>query len=244
MPLRDHFRPPTGRYASWEGFHGQWPAMMVQHLNRTLPAGFSAEPRVRLGTFFEIDVGTVERDEAGPPGAVSDNGGGTATATWAPPQPTLTVETDLSEQYEYEVRVYDLEFGRRLVAAIEIVSPANKDRPEHRRAFVAKTAALLQQGVCVSVVDLVTVRHFNLYADLLDLIERSDPSLGTDPPPVYAATCRGRKAGRRPVLDTWFHALAVGRPLPTLPVWLSDDAGVLLDLEASYEETCRALRIP
>jgi hypothetical protein len=35
------------------------------------------------------------------------------------------------------------------VAAIEIVSPANKDRPEHRRKFVAKCAALLQQGVSV-----------------------------------------------------------------------------------------------
>ena len=31
-----------------------------------------------------------------------------------------------------------------LVAAIEIVSPSNKDRPESRRAFVAKVAALLK----------------------------------------------------------------------------------------------------
>jgi hypothetical protein len=31
--------------------------------------------------------------------------------------------------------------------------------------------------------------------------------------------------------------------LPTLPVWLRDDLAVSLDLEASYEETCRTLRI-
>jgi hypothetical protein len=52
--------------------------------------------------------------------------------------------------------VYDQRRGRHLVAAVEIVSPANKDRPENRRAFVTKGAALLQQGVCVSLVDLVT----------------------------------------------------------------------------------------
>ena len=38
---------------------------------------------------------------------------------------------------EYEVRVYDEKRHCRLVAAVEIVSPANKDRPEHRHAFVA-----------------------------------------------------------------------------------------------------------
>ena len=29
MPLRDHFRPPLADRRSWEGFHGQWPAMIV-----------------------------------------------------------------------------------------------------------------------------------------------------------------------------------------------------------------------
>ena len=90
--------------------------------------------------------------------ARGDNGGGVATAVWAPPRPTLAVATDLPALDEYEVRVYDTKIGRRLVAAVEIVSPANKDRPEHRRAFVAKCAALLQNRVCVAIVDLVTTR--------------------------------------------------------------------------------------
>jgi hypothetical protein len=34
-----------------------------------------------------------------------------------------------------------------------------------------------------------------------------------------------------------------GRPLPPLPIWLDVDLGVTLDLEASYEDTCRVLRI-
>jgi hypothetical protein len=51
MPLRDHFRPPVSQHASWEGFHGQWPAMIVQQLNPVLPDGYMAEPRVHLGPY-------------------------------------------------------------------------------------------------------------------------------------------------------------------------------------------------
>ena len=52
-----------------------------------------------------------------------------------------------------------------------------------------------------------------------------------------------RNVGRQTNLDTWSHPLAVGQPLPSLPVWLSDTQTVSLDLEVSYEETCRVLRI-
>jgi hypothetical protein len=244
MPLRDHFRPPVWTQASWEGFHGGWPMTMVQQLSRVLPPEFTAEPRVHLGSYFEIDVCAYEQEEQGPvAGTAPNESGGMATATLAPPEPTLVLETDLGEQYEYEVLVYDQSRGRILVAAVEIVSPANKDRPENRRAFVAKCAALLQKHVCVSIVDLVTTRQFNLFADLLDLIGQRDSAFGTEPPPIYAATCRGRKVGQRPRLEIWAYPLAVGSPLPTLPIWLSDDLPVLLDLETSYEEACRALRI-
>lgn len=47
----------------------------------------------------------------------------------------------------------------------------------------------------------------------------------------------------RPVLDTWFYPMAIGEPLPTIPIRLHGDLGVFLDLEASYEETCHVLRI-
>ena len=243
MPLRDHFRPPATQYASWQGFHALWPGIMVQQLARVLPAQYTAEPRAQLGTFYEIDIGTFEREDF-PEVPVNGNGGAVATLPWAPPQPTLTVESDLTEQYEYAVHVYDLTEGRRLVAAVEIVSPANKDRPEHRGAIIAKMATLLQQGVCVSVVDLVTLRQFNLYAELLELIGHTDPALGAEPPPLYAATLRHRKAGERSLLDSWYHPLAVGSSLPKLPIWLSETDGVMLDLDTTtYDETCRTLRI-
>jgi hypothetical protein len=210
-----------------------------------LPDDYTAEPRVHLGSYFEIDVSAYEDETPKKPRSSEHaNTGGVATATSAPPEPTLTLDVDLDEQYEYEVLVYDQSRGRRLVAAVEIVSPANKDRRENRRAFVTKCAALLQQGVCVSIVDLVTTRNFNLYCDMLAVHDRSDPAFAPNPPSIYAVTCRFRRIERSPKLETWAYPLAVGRPFPNLPVWLSDDLHVSLELEASYEETCRVLRIP
>jgi len=164
MPLRDHFRPPLDNRSSWDGFHGGWPMMIVAGLSRKLPHRYIAAPHIDLGSLIEIDVSTHEEDEAASPasGRGGDGGTGVATAVWAPPRPTLAVATDLPTLDEYEVRVYDTKRGRRLVAAVKIVSPANKDRPEHRRAFVAKCAALLQNHVRVAIVDLVTTRTFNL----------------------------------------------------------------------------------
>ncbi len=246
MPLRDHFRPPVSKRSSWEGFHALWPGLMVQQLVGQLPEGYVAEPRVHLGSYFEIDVCTFREgtgDEADTT-AEHDPNGEVATATWTPPAPSLTLDADIPEPYAYEVHVLDVERDRQLVAAVEIVSPANKDRPDSRQVFVAKCAGLLQQGVCVSIVDLVTVRHFNLYTELLALIDRSDPAFSPDPPPIYAVTCRKWKGSHTTRLQSWAFPLAVGQPLPTLPIWLTQTYAVSLDLEATYEETCRVLRIP
>jgi len=238
-------QPPLDDRRSWEELHGGWPMMLVATLSRKLPPRYVAGPRVHLGAYFEIDVASFEVEE--PSGLASEGDaedGGVASAVWAPPQPTLAVTTDLPDQDEYEVRVYDTKHQRRLVAAVEIVSPANKDRPDHRGVFVAKCAALLRQHVSVAIVDVVTTRQFNLYRDLLDLIGQADPSLAPVAPPIYASACRWRREGNLPRLETWAHPLAVGQPLPTLPLWLADNLAVPLELEASYEETCRILRIP
>jgi hypothetical protein len=102
---------------------------------------------------------------------------------------------------------------------------------------------VLRQDVCLSIIDLVTIRQFNFYTELLALVHRRDPAFSPPVPPIYAVTCRKRQVGRQTKLDTWSFPLAVGRPLPSLPVWLSEALTVTLDLEASYEETCRVLRI-
>lgn len=238
MPLRDHFRPPVSSRHSWDELHGMWPATIVQRLY-PLPPGYTAAPKVHLGKAFETDISAYEQDDA-PSGGT----GGGGTAVWAAPAPTLTLETEVAEQDEYEVRIYDERYGRRLVAAIEIVSPANKDRPEHRQAFAVKAAALVQQGVAVTIVDVVTVRQFNLYADVLDLQGHTDPAMEAESTHLYAATMRIRTPLRgRPKLDTWFTPLVIGQPLPVVPLWLADDLAVRLDLEPTYEDACRVLSI-
>ncbi len=243
MPLRDHFRPPVSENSNWEGFHGQWPAIIVHRLRKSLPTGYVAEPRVHLGAMAEIDIAAFEKDEI-QASTADDGGGGTAVAVWAPAAPSIAVAARLPEQYEYAVHIYDTAKSRRLVAAIEIVSPANKDRPDNRSAFVSKCSALIQQGVAVSIVDVVTTKHFNLYLDLLETDGHTDPTLGDPPPYLYATSCRGLKRVRKkPLLQAWSHRLEVGQPLPTLPLWLDVDRVVPLDLEASYEQACYDLSI-
>ncbi len=244
MPLRDHFRPPLDTVTSWEEFHAGWPMVIVQQLRKRLPPGYVAGPRVHAGSQMEVDVATFETGRVASSFDANGSDGGVATAVWAPAAPSVAVETELPDYDEYEVRVYDARRGRRLVAAVEIVSPRNQDRPESRNAFVGKCAALLRAGVAVSIVDLVTVRQFNLYADLMAFIGQRDATFGDEPPPLYAASCRWLPRGERAVLETWSHGLAVGQPLPTLPLWLRDGLAVPLDLEQSYEQACDDLSIP
>ncbi|MHC5539346.1 DUF4058 family protein [Singulisphaera rosea] len=243
MPLRDHFRPPLDLTTSWEGLHGQWPAVIVQQLRKRLPAGYVAEPRVHTGSQFEIDVAAFENDVAPRLSGLIEGNGGAPTVGWAPSQPTVMVETKLPDNDEYEVRIFDTRRGRHLVAAIEIVSPANKDRPEHRNIFVAKCLSLLQNGVAVSIVDLVTVKQFNLYSDLMATIGHADPTLVDPELHIYAASCRWIRQNKRTLLQAWSHVLLLGEPLPTLPLWLSQDLVVPLDLEQSYEQACNDLWI-
>ncbi len=242
MPLRDHFRSPVNDTHSWDEVHGQWPGEIVRNLFTILPPGFRAAPKVYLGSSFEVDVSTYESDEQAAR-AVADSGADT-TATLTALSPTFTAKAYLADQDEYEVRIYDTERNRRLVAAIEIVSPSNKDRPDTRDLFVGKVVALLQQDVCVSLVDLVSIRQANLYAELLARLGESDPHLAPTPPHLYAVTLCFRKPPRsRPLFDAWFYPMTVGDPLPTLPIWLSPDLRVMLPLETSYQETCRLLGI-
>ena len=142
MPLRDHFRPPVSKRASWEGFLGQWPAMIVQQLNPVLPDGYTAEPRVHLGPYFEIDVTAFERAQPQPAATAAADGGGVATASWSATRPLLDVEADWPDQYEYEVLIFDQERDRRLVAPPRRVRHAVSPGPIRPSSSVAGTATV------------------------------------------------------------------------------------------------------
>ena len=56
MPLRDHFRPPDMRLASWEEVHGFWAGMITLRLNDILPSESRSGVNLQRGT----PVGTEE----------------------------------------------------------------------------------------------------------------------------------------------------------------------------------------
>ncbi len=90
--------------------------------------------------------------------------GPTATLTleaWAPPVPALTIPAVFPD--EIEVQIFGSPTGAHLVAAIELVSPGNKDRSVARRAFAAKCSSYLQLGIGLIIVDVVTERLANLH---------------------------------------------------------------------------------
>lgn len=154
--------------------------------------------------------------------------------------PAIMIDDEQPNNYEYEVQIREARGSRRLVAVVEIVSPANKDHPRHRRAFVTKCEALLRSRVSVAIIDVVTDRHANLYADLLDILGQTPAG---DVGSLSATVCRFREREEGLRFETWENTLVVGDPLPTLPLWLTDDFAVPLDLERTYEATCQALRI-
>lgn len=241
MPLRDHFHSPISRTFAWEGFHSTWPGMLVGRVRRLLPPGYIAEPRARMGQYFELDIGAFEHETV--VSDVSDGNRGAATSSQTIADPTVSANIDIGDQHEYEVLIYDTEREKTLVAAVEFVSPGNKDRAEHRQAFIAKCSALLQQNVSVAIVDVVTDRNGNLYAELLSELGVIDSTLGAEPPSLYAASCRTRTNKHRNHFDAWAYPVLLGQSLPALPLWYAPDRAVTLDLEGSYEDTCQLLGI-
>jgi hypothetical protein len=249
MPLLDHFHPPLSAQRHWESFHGRWIAALADALNLGgLPAGYFAEMQVTIGGRLEVDVASMEgqANGAGPsPGAASPSAGGVATAVapaWAPPRPSLVLPAVFPD--ELEVLVFSGEGGPTLVGAIELVSPRNKDRPEARRTFAAKCAAYLQQGIGLVVVDVVTSRRANLHDEVVDLMRHPEQLRFPGQPDLYAAAYRPVRRAAGDQIDVWPVPLALGQPLPALPLYLRGvDAPVRVDLEASYTEARQRSRL-
>jgi hypothetical protein len=246
MPLRDHFHPPISLRKGWAGVHHSWAVTIVQRLNGSiLTPEFESEPEVHAGTAISIDVATYEEGGERSPFGTNGNGGGVATAEWvfAAPVVTLTGPVAFTDPDLFEVQVYKQSGGLKLVAAIELVSPANKDRPAHRRAFATKVASYLQQGVSVVTVDVVTERLANLHDDLVELLHLPDHFDWQSLTGLSAVVYRVVKVNDQPRLDVWPYELTLGAELPIVPLWLEPDLSVPLELELTYTSACESLRI-
>jgi hypothetical protein len=238
MPLLDHFHPPLFPHRSWESFHGFWIAHLAGSFNmRPNRYGFLAEANVHIGITIAADVAAFEEDT--PTGERPNGAVAMATEVWAPPQPPLVVPVDFVGLETFEIRIYDQERARTLVAAVELVSPGNKDRPESRRAFLDKCATYLREGISVVVVDIVTSRRHNFHAALMELLNCDEAAVRAVDSDLYAVAYRVHLVGQRTQLDAWPAALALGAPLPTMPLWLTQSLCVPLDLEAGYQAACR-----
>jgi hypothetical protein len=218
MPLLDHFHPPLSEERHWEGFHSKWANVLVDELNEgLLPPGYFAEPHVRQGAHVEIDSG------------------------WTPPAANFVMPVVFPDTFE--VQIIQTESGPTLVAAIELISPSNKDGRENRRAFALKCASYLCQGVSLIMVDIVTSRHANLHDEVMRLLPDRDAFLFPSSPWLYATAYRPIRRGETEQIDIWLTSLTLGQPLPILPLALSGELCLPINLETTYLDACRKLRL-
>lgn len=241
MPLLDHFHPPLYPHHHWESFHSNWATRIADGIAPLLPPEFQVEEYTHAGPGFEIDVATYEEQTPSPGGAAGPALATRAAPAYAPPVPDGTLPAAFPDTFE--VRVFNTTAGLTLVAVIELVSPGNKDRPAERRAFVAKCASYLAQGVSLIVVDVVTNRRANLHNDVMRLMEAAPDLDFPEDVTLYAVAYRPVRRAEREEIDVWLRRLALGAPLPTLPLRLTGDLFVAVDLEAAYQEACRRRRL-
>jgi hypothetical protein len=245
MSLRDHFQPPLSVRRAWESFHTQWASSIAAQLNARLPRRFFAEVQTHLGSQVEADVAEFESlDESLDESEVTpddEEGGGVAVAVWAPPVATLTMPAVFPDDVEVYVR--DELFDARVVAVVELVSPGNKDRPENRLAFAAKSAAYLERGIGLVTVDIVTNRHFNLHNELVPLLGLDSTYAMDESVTLYAVAYRPIRRGVTNLIEAWPVALAIGALIPVLPLSLKRFRPVPLDLQAAYEDAIHRSRL-
>jgi sugar/nucleoside kinase (ribokinase family) len=240
MPLLDHFHPPLAPRRHWESFHVNWAGAIADALNETLlPEGYFAEEHAQLGPMVEIDVATFADAERS-----AQRAGGTVAViprTWAPPAPSMVMPCAFPDAFE--VLVFESEGGARLVAAIELVSPGNKDREAHRRAFAIKCASYLCRGVGLIVIDIVTSRRANLHAEIVRTLGQGDAFALAEETLLYGIAYRPIVREEQSQIEMWPSPLEIGRPLPVLPLALNAEVLLPIDLEATYTIACQRRRL-
>jgi hypothetical protein len=226
MPLHD-WTDDRG----WDSVHPFWLAYLVEWVQPRLPEGFKAF----LGGVPALTVGSangrpdVSVRQWGPPKPDAETA--TETAVLEPDQ-ELSVAIRLDPQ-----RALHIDFHGQLVAAVELVSPRNKDRADAKETYANRYLGYLRLGVHLLLVDVLPRPRGFSFADALTT------GLGADLPPMPAPFAAAYRVGEAvPVGDemgtlvgVWRRSLEVGQPLPTLPLPLNVHQAVSIDLEHTYQ---------
>jgi hypothetical protein len=151
MPVHDWTRVEAGIF---HDFHTVWTGMLRNALNGgLLPQGYYALAEQHAGRRITDVLTLYASPEPEEPASLPPDTGGIALAE-APPRVQLkqTVgRAALTRRRSLAIRHVS---GHRLVALIEIVSPANKDRPRHAEDLADKAVSALERGVHLLLVDL------------------------------------------------------------------------------------------
>lgn len=222
MPIHDWTRVPAGLF---HHFHQDWTVEIARALNRgRLPMGIAALVEQRLGP-READVLTIEGRAIQPH---YEQGG---IATVPPPAARIVRRTESGSFSDRANRVVVKHHLGRIIAVIEVVSPANKDGRASLRDFVENTVDFLRSGIHVMVVDLFppTSRDpFGIHKAIWD--EFVDEPFAF--PQGKDRIVVSYKAGVERV--AYIEPLALGDALPEMALFLSSEFHVATPMESSY----------
>lgn len=231
MPMHDWTRGDAGIF---HAFHHHWISCISDSLNGgKLPADHYALPE-RVAAGFGPDVLSPANESPDEPDRSGHRGiAATATLLQARPQTRFTAETE-GEFYRRKKSSIIVRHvsGDRIVAMIEIVSPGNKSNQYAFRAFVDKACELLEHRVHLLIVDPFPPRPRDpngVHAAIWEPVEDDSFQLPADQPLTLVAYECGLTT--RAYIET----VAVGQPLPDMPLLLEPNGCIMLPLEATYE---------
>ena len=212
-------------------FHQAWTIEISNALNGGgLPPGFFAlAEQIVSGPI--PDVVTLQRRTT--PTNTSKNGGGIAIAD-APPRARFIRSAEL-EPYASKANHITIRHRLgRIVAVIEVVSPGNKSSQNSLRSFVHKAVELLRQGINLLIVDLFPPSPRDpqgIHKAIWDEIRDEPFDLPPDKRLMVAAYCAADPK------TAYVEPVAVGDPLPALPIFLGEGIYVPAPLETTYQQT-------
>jgi hypothetical protein len=239
MPVHDWTRVEDGIF---HAFHVGWIGVIQTSLNGgLLPKGFYALAEQHAGRSIP-DILTLHASPAPerPSEPLPFSGtGGTAVAD-APPKVRRKQRIPASAAGRRRTLAIRHVSGHRLVALVEIVSPANKDRPQSVASFVEKALSALDAGVHLMLVDLFPPGpndpHGMDGAILQQLEEPEEPNaVPADEPLTLASYSSGVD------IDIYTEHVAVGAVLPAMPLFLSSERYIDVPLDATYQEAYRGM---